>query len=111
MSKSKMLIQFNKFVFSIVFILISIYGVTVIVYRAGGTEYVFTHLMYIPIILAVFLFDVKGGVAAAIAGGLALGPFMPLNVADGTMQEPRSWILRAFFFCFYGAGYGLLVSL
>jgi EAL domain-containing protein (putative c-di-GMP-specific phosphodiesterase class I)/GGDEF domain-containing protein len=65
-----------------------------IVYVMGGTEYPFTHLMYIPIIIAAFTFSLKGALATALLGGFVLGPFMPLNVSQGIQQNTNSWVLR-----------------
>lgn len=73
-----------------------------IVYLTGGTEFSFTHLMYIPILLAAFLLDVGGAIAAALLGGFALGPFMPMDVPAGVAQTPFTWIFRTAFFLLIG---------
>jgi EAL domain-containing protein (putative c-di-GMP-specific phosphodiesterase class I)/GGDEF domain-containing protein len=64
------------------------------VYFMGGTSYPVTHLMYIPIIIAGFLYNIKGAMGTALFGGLILGPLMPYNVAEGIMQGPSSWLFR-----------------
>jgi len=84
----------------IIFILIAV--IAYIVYIAGGSSTSFTHLMYIPVILAAFYFGTRGAVCASLAGGLALGPFMPVVVSSGLMQDPAAWVLRLVIFCAVG---------
>jgi len=59
-------------------------------------------MMYVPIILSAFYFEVKGALIAAFLGGFALGPLMPENVSLGLMQEPISWIFRLALFIVIG---------
>ena len=59
--------------------------VYLLVYMTGGIKYVYSHSMYIPIILAGFIFGLKGGVAIALIAGIILGPFMPINTETGEM--------------------------
>ena len=80
-----------------------ILGVTALVYLTGGIKFVYSHSMYVPIILAATLFGVTGGVAAGLVGGFALGPLMPLVVATGEMQDPENWLYRIGFFVLIGA--------
>jgi signal transduction histidine kinase len=78
------------------------------VYETGGTSYAWLHLMYLPIILAAAGFGIYGGVAAALAGGFALGPFMPMDVASHLPQTPSNWMFRIGFFLLVGALSGLI---
>ncbi len=89
-------------IFSLLFILFLIFVITYIVYISGGTKTVLPHLMYVPIILAASFFGIGGAVAVALIGGLALGPFMPENVASGLMQSSFGWIARCGFFTLMG---------
>lgn len=73
------------------------------VFYTGGTRYAFAHLMYLPIIIAAVLYKTKGGTLAGLAGGLILGPLMPLDVSAGQMQETINWLYRAVFFAGIGA--------
>ncbi|MGE4484137.1 MAG: putative bifunctional diguanylate cyclase/phosphodiesterase [Oscillospiraceae bacterium] len=93
--------------FKIVFILIIIFFIDYIVYLTGGTQSAFTHLMYIPIIISAFYFDITGALAAAVLGGIAL-KIVPLNVADGTVQVSYSWLFRTVMFIIVGAVTALL---
>ena len=77
--------------------------VTWVIYLAGGTATSFTNLMYIPIILSAFYYDIKGAVSAAIFGGLLLGPRMPVSVSGDIMQEPSNWLFRIVMFLVIGA--------
>lgn len=79
-----------------------------IIYLYGGTAHSFTHLMYIPIIIAGIILNTKGAVGTALIGGIILGPWMPLNVPEGIMQEPSSWVFRLAFFMIIGILVGMV---
>jgi len=98
----------NNPLVSFFFILILILLIDYIVYTTNGTIFAYTHLMYIPIIISAFVFGVKGGIAAALAAGIALGPWMPLDVSQGVVQSPSSWIIRMIIFMIIGSVVGLL---
>lgn len=89
----------NKYVSLLiyVFILTSIFLIGLLVYWTGGTTS-FVHLMYIPILTSVFLLGIRAGIFFSIVAGLVLGPYMPLVVSQGIMQETRSWVFRIFMF-------------
>lgn len=72
--------------------------VAALVYVTGGTAYVYVHFMYLPVVFTGLIFGARGGVVAALLGGLLLGPLMPLRVEDGLAQSPSNWLLRAAFF-------------
>lgn len=79
-----------------------IVGVYLLVYQTGGIKFVYSHSMYIPIVLAGFIFGVRGGVVVAIVGGITLGPFMPIDTSTGEMQKTVNWIYRTGFFSLIG---------
>jgi len=81
---------------------ILIAAVTCLVYLTGGTKKVFVHLMYIPTILASLFWGAYGGLMAGIVCGICAGPFMPIDVALGTMQDPINWISRLLMFSLIG---------
>ena len=83
-------------------------GAGTVVYVGGGTSAVWPHLMYVPILLAAAAFRLKGAIVAAIASGLILGPFMPLDTFQDIPQNPANWIYRLGFFLIFGVLAGLL---
>ncbi len=89
-------------------ILVLIALIALLVYETGGTSYAWLHLMYLPIILAAAGFGIYGGIAAALAAGFALGPFMPMDVAQGLPQTTSNWMFRIGFFLLVGAFSGLI---
>lgn len=77
-------------------------AVYMFVYATGGSKFVYTHVMYVPVLLAGFLFGVRGGVLLGLIGGIALGPFMPIDVVTGEMQKTANWLYRTGFFSLVG---------
>jgi len=88
--------------------LLLILMVDCVIYITGGTAFVFVHIMYVPIIVSAYLFDMTGGAIFACLAGIALGPLMPFNVPLGIMQDPFVWIFRTIFFMLMGSFLGLL---
>ena len=74
-----------------------------LVYATGGIKYVYSHSMYIPILLAGFIFGLKGGILMGLFAGFVLGPYMPINVETGEMQQTANWLYRTGFFALIGA--------
>ncbi len=92
-------------------ILLLIIGTYFFVYITGGITYVYSHSMYIAIILAALFFRVPGGILAGILGGLVLGPIMPLDVSTGEMQTTINWLYRLFIFTITGGFLGFVTSI
>jgi len=92
---------------ALVLLALMIAGVGMLVHATGGIKYVYSHAMYLPIIVAGLMFRTPGGVLAGIIGGLVLGPYMPIDTVTGEPQQTLNWLYRAFFFCMVGglAGY------
>lgn len=88
----------RKTIYYAIGVLLVIGVITYIVYVTGGTRTSFSHCMYIPIIIAAFIFPVHISILFPIAAGFALGPFMPQNVAAGAMQTTFGWLIRGMFF-------------
>lgn len=78
-------------------------GVYALVYMTGGIKHVFSHTMYIPILLAGFFFGIKGGCVVGLFAGIILGPLMPVDTLTGEMQFAINWIYRTVFFMIIGA--------
>lgn len=86
--------------FPLLFVLVG--SVFALVYTTGGIKYVYSHSMYIPIVLAALIYGVKGGVFFGVVGGIVLGPFMPIDVNTGEMQATVNWLYRTGFFALIG---------
>jgi HD-GYP domain-containing protein (c-di-GMP phosphodiesterase class II) len=82
---------------------------TYIVHAAGGTRSAYPHVMYIPILVAAYVYQVPGGLLAAVAAGLALGPFMPIDVELDVAQPTAGWVTRLAFFTLIGLTAGVLI--
>lgn len=86
----------------ILFICIQIIAILHVVYLTGGTKKVFVQLMYIPIILSALFWGSFAGLATGLVCGILSGPLIPLDVYEGTMQDPLNWISRAVIFSLVG---------
>lgn len=60
------------------------------------------HLMYIPIVLSSLFWGTYVGLATGVICGMAAGPWMPLDVSSGIMQDPINWISRLIMFSLIG---------
>lgn len=84
---------------AILFLLPLIY---LLVYYTGGIKFVFSHSMYIPIILAGIFYGPYIGVATAFVASILLGPLMPIDTLTNEMQDPFNWLYRMFIFIIVG---------
>lgn len=82
-----------------------------LVLATGGTQVVYVHTMYLPIILASLVFGIRGGILASLIGGLMLGPFVPVDVDTGLMQTQSAWLIRTGFFLLLGILTGAFADL
>ena len=73
-------------------------------------KYADVHLAYLPIIFAALLFEIWGGVITGALAGLALGPWMPIDVSTGESQATGNWIVRLVAFCLVGLLVGLVAG-
>lgn len=92
-------------------VIAGILGTTALVYATGGVRFAYLHFMYVPVVLAGLAFGVRGGVLAGIAGGLAVGPFMPIDTTTGEQQLAVNWLFRMSFFVLIGALVGAWAEL
>ena len=73
----------------------------------GGVKFSAVHAMYLPVIGAALIFEVRGALLIGFVAGVLVGPFMPLDTDTGEAQDPANWLQRMFFFCLIGALVGL----
>ena len=99
---------FNDFVvfkrnpYFLILIIMSLPLVYFIVYFTGGIKYVYSHSMYIPIILAGLYYGPIIGGSVALLAGILLGPLMPIDTITSEMQHPLNWIYRLLIFVLLG---------
>lgn len=86
-------------------------GSGILVYQTGGIKYVYSHTIYLSVIMGAYFFGVPGGILVGILAGLVLGPYMPLNVQTGEMQTTLNWLYRTGIFIIVGGILGYLFSL
>ena len=87
-----------------------ILGVAILVYKTGGLTYVYSHAMYVPVVLAGLRLGIASGIAAGVVAGLALGTAMPLHVSAGLYQHTHAWLYRMFLLILVGGLTGVLVK-
>jgi EAL domain-containing protein (putative c-di-GMP-specific phosphodiesterase class I) len=85
-----------------IFIAIALPLIYLTVYYTGGIKYVYSHSMYIPIILAGIYYGPTFGALIAMFAAMLLGPIMPLETTTMEMQEPVNWIYRMIIFDLVG---------
>lgn len=81
---------------------------TAIVYATGGTGYAYPYVMFVPVLVAAAVFALPGALVTALIAGLALGPYMPMDVAGGVDQTTVNWLTRLAFFLGIGGVAGAL---
>ena len=88
------------FIVSLLATLPLIYG---LVYITGGIKYVYSHTMYIPILLAGIFISPGFGIIVALIGGIILGPLMPIDTITHDTQEFFNWFYRLLIFILMGS--------
>ena len=92
-------------------IVLALGAATLLVYETGGTQTAYPYLILLPVIFAAAVFKMPGGVTAAVAAALLLGPWMPLNVQAETMQPTTNWLIRLGMYVLIGAFTGLMATM
>ena len=85
-----------------VFMLLALPAIYFLVYYTGGIKYVYSHTMYIPIILSGLFFGPWVGLIVGIIGGILLGPLMPIDTLTGEPQLLLNWMYRLLIFLVVG---------
>lgn len=75
----------------------------------GGASSGLTHLFYVPIFIAAFVYGWSGGALAALAAGSVCAVLLPAN-EPGTVQDTRMWLVRLIAFLLAGLSVGVLAS-
>ena len=78
-----------------------------IVKETGGIKYAYSHLMYIPIVLAGVIYGSWAGALFSILGGLLLGPIMPVSYDPYETQLWYNWVTRLAVFIIVGVFSGI----
>ena len=85
--------------------------VGVVVYKTGGTTYVYPYFMFFPVIVGGFTFGYQLGIFFGIVGALILGPYMPLYTLYRVPQSTQNWLIRMGFLVTTGGLVGTLRSI
>jgi EAL domain-containing protein (putative c-di-GMP-specific phosphodiesterase class I)/GGDEF domain-containing protein len=93
--------------FTVPTVVLLMLAITLLVANTGGVKFGYSHAMYIPVLLAGFVFGYRGGVLAGLLAGLMLGPFMPLDMLTGEPQNYGNWLFRLCIFMLTGFLAGL----
>jgi EAL domain-containing protein (putative c-di-GMP-specific phosphodiesterase class I) len=72
------------------------------------SDNVFSHFMYIPIIISAAIFDYRIGVLSGVIAELLIDIFAPVNVSLFDLQQMYIGFIRLFTFCFTGLSIGLI---
>lgn len=113
MKKSRLVHGFKlmtKDLIKLIIILGVMVVVGIIVYISGGVSLSYTHLMYIPILVTAYMFNIWVTIIIAAIAGLIIGPFMPQDVALNIMQNIEVWLFRVVMFMLIGT-VGSLISM
>lgn len=97
-------------IIKILLIIIMVVATVYIVYITGGTRKVFVQLLYIPIILSSLFWGAYVGLTVGMVCGILVGPFIPLDVSNGIMQDPLNWISRLLIFSIIGFITGYMID-
>lgn len=81
-----------------------------LVYLTGGTKQAYPNFLYLALLLGAHFYGLWGGILAGVVAGLAVGPLMPLDVAQGLPQPTTGWISRTAFFVLIGGAAGILMD-
>lgn len=84
------------------FIALALPGIYAFVYFTGGIKYVYSHTMYIPILIAGIVFGMKYGLLVGLIGGILLGPLMPIEFDPLERQLFLNWFYRLIIFLSIG---------
>lgn len=88
--------------FSLLFIIVALPLIYLIVHLTGGIKYVYSHSMYIPILIAGIVFGTWPGLVVGLIAGILLGPLMPIDTITNEPQLAINWLYRLLIFTSIG---------
>lgn len=94
--------QRRMHLFAAPILFIFVLAVYCLVYTTGGIKFVYSHSMYIAILLSGFILGIRGGIFFGLLAGAVLGPLMPIDVITGEMQKTTNWLYRMGIFTLVG---------
>ncbi len=92
----------------IVFIIFFILLTYAIVYISGNLNTPYTHIMYIPILIAGISLGTKWGIVIGIFGGLFFGPVLNFTVLEN--KDTFSWLFETIIFTLVGCFSGFVTD-
>lgn len=96
--------------FMILFCFLFIIGSYFLLLQIKHNQLSYTHLLYIPIVLAGIVLGTYYGFGVGVFAGLVVGPFMPRFLETGTPQYFWDWFFRMCMFAIIGALVGYLTK-
>lgn len=82
-----------------------------LVLKTGGIKYSYSHIMYIPIVLAGLILGKSAGIIIGVIAGVLLGPFTPIETTTMELQLFINWFLRLLIYGIIGYLSGLFSSI
>ncbi|RYY78066.1 MAG: GGDEF domain-containing protein [Moraxellaceae bacterium] len=92
---------------SLPLIILLLIGITILFNHTGGVKLGYSHAMYIPVLLAGFVFGWRGGVLVGLVAGFMLGQAMPHELLGGEAHNSGNWLFRMSVFALIGFLSGL----
>ncbi len=86
----------------LILVMLALPIIYLIVYATGGIKFVYSHSMYIPIVIAGIYYGAIFGIATGFIAAILLGPLMPIDTLTNEMQVPENWIYRMIIFILVG---------
>ena len=93
-----------------IFIILLQYALSLLIFNLGGVKLSLPYLMVLIIIIGSSILGAQGGFLLGLAGGIFLGPFMPLDVETVIMQDFSNWFFRLFSYVVIGIFSGSIMS-
>ncbi len=85
--------------------------IAILISKTIGSNSVFSHAMYFPILLAAILFKIPGGIAAGFLSGLSLLLFPANIVTANGMHNLSDWFIQIGFYVVIGTVAGSMVAI